>query len=476
MTTRRSPPDGRVGSGDSDKRGRIELSGLSLTTPPGGDQIDEWCDRLDLEPARVEPPRDTPGVGAVCASSLRRGDGDTPGIAYLSATTDDLNAAVIRLQRAGHRLITPAERGPEGLVAVVLGPASVPLRLVQPMPTASQTVQSGTLRAEEYLLRSLGFSAVALALLAGFLAHLLMEGAPHGQVSFAFLIGATASFAGLGTILGYPAEVLAGQDDLDTARTKVTPTEAASSTGDDPAGGWAHWRAGLQAAVAAAVGSGLVVALAAFALVGRPVGFWLLWGWMAAIGGSASAIAAATGRRRGLLSAGRRALGQATDFKKPTPLLRRVWLQGALPVAVANGVGNGLLAWTIYRFGVTSHQMSSETTSAVVIVAVFSWLLGRQWGRADWNGGRILVPAGLGLPSKVRLGPQGAAFGVVGELILLALIAHAVPAAPGAVGAAVFRGLGVALAGGVVFALGAVAGALGAQADEREEEGKEEIS
>jgi hypothetical protein len=145
-----------------------------------------------------------------------------------------------------------------------------------------------------------------------------------------------------------------------------------------------------------------------------------------------------------------------------------VWLQGALPIGVANGLINGLLAWSSYRFGVTSAVVSSESGGAVIIVSILAWFLGHQWGRADLAGGRAEVRAAHALPPKVRLGPQGAVVAVVIELIALGVVAHALGHPPSPLIASCFRGIGAGLAGAVVFGLAAVAGALGAEADERE--------
>lgn len=463
------PPAAGAARAERSARGRVKLVGVALSAPAWADELDAWCEGAGLDP----PGPATDGVGTTRARpltvSLVDGPGDGTGVAWLVAGTDDLDAAVARLVGQGRRLITPPETAPEGRVAVLEGPGGVAVRLVEARPGGRLAAMSAAaLPAEAYLRRQLVAAGVVLAASFGFIAHLFVRQAPAHQVSFAFLAAAAAVVAGVGGLASYATAAPGGQDDHDRGRVRATRGEAAGAEAGDPVAGWRVWLDGCVVAAGAAAVSGLAVGLASFALLGRPVGFWLLWGWLAAVPATAVAVAGGLGRRRGLLAAARRAHGLDVPLPDPAPLLRRAWLVGALPVGLVDGVANAGLAWAVYRFGATQHVVSSETGGAVIFTGLVSYLAGRQWGRADWSAARVRVPASLALPDRVRLGPQGVVVAVVAELILAGLAAHGLSAHPDPVAAAVFRGLAAAVGGGLCFGVAAVSGALGSEADERE--------
>jgi hypothetical protein len=118
------------------------------------------------------------------------------------------------------------------------------------------------------------------------------------------------------------------------------------------------------------------------------------------------------------------------------------------------------LAWSAYRFGVSTKTLSSDVFGSVVVTGALLYLLGRQYGRTDWQAGRLMVPDRLRLPAKVSLGPQGLLFLMIAELIALNLVGHALPHPPPIAAAVAVRAVTSLLAGGAGFGLGAVAGTL----------------
>jgi len=470
------------------RRGRVQLAGLAITAPRWREAVESWCEVVGLDPPGVDV-----GLGGLtrrrsitvelvdpadalpAAESEVRADepeAAEPGIAWLVVTTDDLDAALRRVEAAGSPLIAPPLVDTRGnRVAAVKGPLGFTVRIVELQPRArlSLLAGQGPRRAEAHLRLVAGVNAVSALVLTGFLAHLAVSRSPHHQVSFGFMIGFCTLLAAAAALVGYPNGLMAGEDEHARGAVRTMRAEVAGSDRSDLAGsGWAHWRKGLESAVVAGAAALAVLGLSSAGLLGRPIGFSLLWGWAAAVGGTALVLAGAFGRRRAVLLAGRRAHGLPVIAVGPVPLLRRAWMMGALPLGIFSAAVNVGLAWAAYRYGVSTKTLGSDLLGSVVITAGANYLFGRQWGRADWYAGRVVFPAGMRLPERVRLAPQGVVFAVIGLLVVLNLLGHALSHPPQLDGALALRSFAGLMAGGVGFGLGAVAGTLNAAADARE--------
>jgi hypothetical protein len=354
---------------------------------------------------------------------------------------------------------------------VLKGPVGMSVRVVELQPRArlSLLVDQAPLRAESHLRASAAVSSVVALAISGYFSWLAVERSPHHQVSFGFLIGFCSLFAAAASLTGYPNGLLGGEDDHGRGVVRTLRSEVAGVDPTDLGGsGWAMWRRAAAAAGVAAAGSLLVLGLMSAALLGRPIGFWLLWAWTAAIAGTAMVLSGSLARRRGVLTAGRRAHGLPTVAGPPVPLLRRAWLIGAVPLGLASALINTGLAWTAYRYGVSTKTLSSDLLGSVIVTSGIGYLLVRQWGRADWSARRLIVPDALLLPDKVRLGAQGLVFGVVAELIVLNLAGHALAHPPAIAAAIAMRSIAGLVAGAMGAGLGEVAGALNAAAETRE--------
>ncbi|MHB1487252.1 MAG: VOC family protein [Acidimicrobiales bacterium] len=463
--------------------GQSSLAGVAIAVPHWQAEVDAWCDELGLAPpgerqsllgrlglirpqtlsvTLVDNP-DPTGDGASAAAH--------PPLAWMVATTDQLDQAMERVVAHGGEIISAPGRTAEGLrVAFVSGPRGLPVQLVELDTTARLAAlrNQPPRRTEAHLRASLVANGLAALVTTGLFAHLAVRQAPHHQVSFAFLITWCASLAGAAAFIGYPNGLLGGEDEHGQGAVRTLRSEVAGTDTRDRAAAWGHWRTGAEAAGIGATGTGLGLGLTSFVLLGRPVGFLLLWGWSSMIGGAALVLSGGYGRRRGVLLAGRRAHGLEVEASPPHTLLTRVWLMGALPVAVYSAGANAGLAWVAYRWGVSSATLGSDLAVSVVVTATVNYLIGRQWGRADWRAGRVVVPADLHLPPKVRLGPQGVVFAVVAGLIALNLVGHLLSQPPQVAGAVGLRALGGLLGGGTAFALGAAGGVLNTVAAESE--------
>lgn len=487
----------RTGSGSSgrSRRGRVHLAGVAITAPRWREAIETWCDVVGLDPPGVDAglggltrrrsvtvelvdPADTAETaataGALVVAAGEEGDPSAAeaGIAWLVVTTDDLDAALRRIEAAGSPLIAPPSVDAQGnRVAAVKGPLGFTVRVVelQPRSRLALLAGQGPRRAEAHLRLAAGFNAAAALAFTGFLAHLAVSRSPHQQVSFGFMIGFCTLLAAATALVGYPNGLMAGEDEHARGAVRTMRSEVAGSDPSDLAGsGWAHWRKGGMSAVVAAAASLVVLGLTSVGLLGRPVGFWLLWGWSAAIGGTALVLSGSFGRRRALLIAGRRAHGLPVVVTAPVTLLRRAWLMGALPLGLFSAAANVGLAWAAYRNGVSTKALGSDLLGSVVITAGINYLAGRQWGRADWFAGRVVFSPRMRLPEKVRLAPQGLVFAVIAMLVILNLLGHALSHPPQLNGALALRSFAGLMAGATGFGLGCVAGVLNATAEAEE--------
>lgn len=483
---------GGAGSSGRSRRGRVQLAGLAITAPRWREAIESWCEVVGLDPPGVDAglggltrrrsvavelvdPADTAGTLGAEGPRAAGEDGTAveAGIAWLVVTTDDLDAAIRRAEAAGSPLIAPPLVDVQGnRVAAVKGPLGFTVRIVelQPRSRLALLAGQGPRRTEAHLRLAAGLNATAALVLTGFLAHLAVSRSPHEQVSFGFMIGFCTLLAAAAALVGYPNGLMAGEDEHARGAVRTMRAEVAGSDPSDPAGsGWAHWRRGALSAVVAGAGSLVVLGLSSAGLLGRPVGFWLLWGWSAAIGGTALVLSGAFGRRRAVLVAGRRAHGLPVVASGPVPLLRRAWRMGALPLGLFSASVNVGLAWAAYRNGVSTKTLGSDLLGSVVITAGANYLAGRQWGRADWFAGRVVFSPSMRLPERVRLAPQGLVFAVIAMLVILNLIGHALSHPPQLDGALALRSLAGLMAGGVGFGLGCVAGTLNAAAEAEED-------
>ena len=455
------------------RSGRARLTGLTISAPGWQADLDAWCETVGLQPP-------APGEGSLARIGSTRAtrmnvtlvDGsrsDGP-VLSLTATTDDLDSLIERAKARGSDLLAEPSQAANGIrTAVVIGPAGIQI-CVEERQGRRRATTSAPWRVEDYLLLSTGTTAVVIAAAIGYFCHLAVLHAPHHQVTFGFLIAFCAVLSSLGALVSYPAGLIGGEDDhgqhtVHTLRSEVAgtdPTDRLSVPG-------ARWQSAAQAGAAAGVVAATVLGLFSFAMLGRPVGFWLLWAWAAALGATSVAVSSVFARKRGVLIAGRRAYGLPVQSSAPSGVLGRAWFVGALPLALSSALVNAGLAWTAYRYGVSTKTLSSDIFGAVVVTGGLLYLLGRQSGRSDWRAGRILVPDRLLLPAKVRLGPQGLLYFMIAELIALNLVGHALPHPPSLAVAVVIRSITSFLAGFAGFGLGAVAGALnqaGTEADE----------
>ena len=456
----------------------MQLAGLAIAAPRWREAVESWCEVVGLDP---------PALGASSRGLTRRrpvtvelvdpdeiraaGEGTPaePGIAWLVVTTDDLDAALLRIEAAGSPLLAPPAVDAAGnRLAAVKGPLGFTVRIVelQPRNRLALLAGQGPRRTESHLRLAAAANAVAALVLTGFLAHLAVSRAPHHQVSFGFMIGFCTLLASGAALVGYPNGLMAGEDEHARGSVRTLRAEVAGSDSVDLAAkGWAHWRKGLVSGVAGGVASLVPLGLSSAGLLGRPIGFWVLWGWLAAIGGTALVLSGAFARRRAVLLAGRRAHGMAVSVSSPVPLLRRTWFMGALPFGAFSAAVNVGLAWVAYRNGVSTKTLGSDLLGTVFITAGADYVFGRQWGRADWNAGRVEIPEGMRLPEKVRLAPQGVLFGAIVLLIVLNIAGHALAHPPQVDGALAMRGFAGLIAGAMGFGLGSVAGTLNAAAD-----------
>lgn len=446
------------------RSGRARLTGLTISAPGWQRDLDVWCETVGLQPPL---PQQGPlgWTGLTRASRLNVTLVDSPDDAQpvlsLSAVTDDLDSLLERAKSRGSDVLIPPALSPEGVRSAVLsGPVGIQVR-VEERRSRGLAIVNAPWRVEDYLLLSTATSAVVLAAAIGYFCHLAVLHAPHHQVSFGFLIGFCAVLAGLGAAVAYPAGLIGGEDDQGQRTVHPLRSEVA---GTDPtdllSAPRARWQVAAQAGATAGITAAAVLGLLSFAMLGRPVGFWLLWAWAAAAGATSVSVASAFGRKRGILLAGRRAYGLVVRSEQPVGMLRRVWLIGALPFALSTTVVNAGLAWSAYRFGVSTKALSSDIFGSVIITGGLLYVLGRQSGRTDWQAGRLLVPDRLRLPAKVRLGAQGLLYFMIAELIALNLLGHAIPHPPPVAAAVTFRAVTSFLAGIAGFGLGAVAGAL----------------
>lgn len=462
------------------RRGRVQLAGLAIAAPRWREAVESWCEVVGLDP---------PALGTTSGLTRRRpvtvelvdpsdlqtfGDQASvePGIAWLVVTTDDLDAALSRAEAAGSPLLfAPAVDAAGNRVAAVKGPLGLTVRIVelQPRNRLALLGGQGPRRTEAHLRISAGVNAVAALVLTGFLAHLAVSRAPNHQVSFGFMIGFCTLLAAGASLVGYPNGLMAGEDEHARGAVRTLRAEAAGSDSVDlAASGWAHWRKGAASAAVGGLASLALLGLSSAGLLGRPIGFWVLWGWAAAIGGSALVLSGAFGRRRAVLLAGRRAHGMTVSASAPVPMLRRAWLMGALPFGAFSAAANVGLGWAAYRHGVSTKTLGSDLLGSVFITAAANYLVGRQWGRADWNAGRVAIREDMGLPEKVRLAPQGLVFGAIALLVVLNLAGHALSHPPQIDGALAMRSFAGLVAGAMAFGLGSVAGTLNGAADQAE--------
>lgn len=446
------------------RAGRARLTGLTIAAPNWQRDLDAWCETVGLQPPL---PQQGPfgWIGSTRASRVSVTLVDDPhevqAVLSLTAVTDHLDSLIERAKARGSDVLVQPTSGPGGLRSAVLsGPVGIQVRVEERRPSRV-AASNGPWRVEDYLLLSTVANAAVLIAAIGYFCHLAVLHAPHHQVTFGFLIGFCGVLAGLGATLAYPAGLIGGEDDhgqhtVHSLRSEVAgtdPTDVRALPGRP-------WQLGIQAGSIAGGSSVAVLGLLSFAMLGRPVGFWLLWAWAAAIGATSVAVASALGRKRGILLGGRRAHRLAVRSEEPVGLLTRVWLFGALPFAAASGLVNVALAWSSYRFDVSTKTLSSDVFGSVIVTGTLLYLLGRQAGRTDWQAGRLVVPERLRLPSKVHLGPQGLLFFTIAELIALNLIGHAIPHPPPVGAAVAVRAVTGFLAAVVGFGLGAVAGAL----------------
>lgn len=478
-------PLGLVPQSGRSRKGRVQLAGLAIAAPRWREAVESWCEVVGLDPPALDAgsggltrrrqvavelvdPTDFSGDGAFPGGEASI----EPGIAWLVVTTDDLDAALRRVEAAGSPLLFPPAVDAVGnRLAAVKGPLGFTVRIVelQPRNRIALLAGQGPRRTEAHLRLSAGVNAAAALALTGFLAHMAVSRAPNHQVSFGFMIGFCTLLAAGASLVGYPNGLMAGEDEHARGAVRTLRAEVAGSDSSDlAASGWAHWLKGLVSAGVCAAASLVLLGLSSAGLLGRPIGFWVLWGWAAAIGGSALVLSGAFARRRAVLLAGRRAHGMPVTVPAPVPLLRRAWLMGALPFGAFSAAANVGLAWVAYRHGVSSKALGSDLLGSVFITAGANYVIGRQWGRADWIAGRTVLPEGMGLPEKVRLAPQGLVFGAIALLVVLNLAGHALSHPPQVDGALAMRSFAGLVAGAMGFGLGAIAGTLNAAADRAE--------
>jgi hypothetical protein len=456
------------------RSGRARLTGLTISAPGWQRDLDAWCETVGLQPPLPEQgARGWTGSTRASRVNVTLVDGPQDGgpVLSLTAVTDNLDSLIERAKARGSDLLVQPAIGAGGVRSAVLsGPVGIQVRVEERQTRRIAAAATAPWRVEDYLLLSTATTAVLIAAAIGYFCHLAVLHAPHHQVTFGFLTGFCAVLAGLGALVAYPAGLIGGEDDhgqhtVHTLRSEVAGTDPTDLLSIPRA----RWQLAAQAGAIAGVTAAALLGLLSFAMLGRPVGFWLLWAWAGAAGATSVAVSSVIARKRGILLAGRRAHGLAVQSEPSRGMLRRVWLVGAVPFALSSALVNAGLGWSAYRFGVSTKTLSSDVFGAVVVTGGLLYLLGRQSGRADWRSGRLVVPERLLLPAKVRLGAQGLLYFMIAELIALNLVGHAIPHPPPVAAAVALRTVTSFLAGVAGFGLGAVAGALNqgrAEADE----------
>jgi hypothetical protein len=459
-----------AGTARATGRGRVRLTGLAIAAPGWQDQIETWCEVVGLDPPGGRGSTRRRPLSVSLVESVESGTAESGPIAWLLATTKDLDEALARCASLGAPVIAPPVVEAGGRVAVVKGPLGMPVRIMELAPQGRWAVLADTSprRAEPYLrIATVANALIALAL-TGYFSHLALDHAPHHQASFAFLIGFCCVFAAAAVTGSWFNGMMSGEDAVGQGSAHPVRAEVAGIDQRDGSAGWRRWQGGIQAAAVAAVATALVLGLISAFILGRPLGFWTVWSWSASTAGTAMVLAGSLARRQGLLLAGRRAQALPVESVPAERLLRRVWLFGALPVALLSAAINTGEAWTAYRYGVSTKTLSSDLLSSVIVTAGVSYLFGRQFGRVDLAAGRLSIPESMKLPARVRLGAQGLVFGMVAELVLIYLAGHAIPHPPPLGVAVAVRTIVGLLAGAFGFGIGGVAGALNSAADREE--------
>lgn len=460
-------------AGRASGRGRVRLTGLAIAAPGWQDQIETWCEVVGLDPpgGRGATRRRPLSVSLVEAVEGPDGaPGESGPIAWLLATTKDLDQALARCASLGAPVISDPVLDAGGRVAVVKGPLGMPVRILEPAPQGrwAALADPSPRRAEPYLRIATFVNALIAVALTGYFSHLAVDHAPHHQASFAFLIGFCCVFAAAAVTGSWFNGMMSGEDAVGQGSAQLVRAEVAGVDPADGSAGWRRWQGGVRAAAVAAAATALALGLTSAFLLGRPLGVWTVWSWSASTAGTAMVLGGSLARRKGLLVAGRQAHGLTVEAGPAESLLRRVWLFGALPVALLSAAINTGEAWTAYRYGVSTKTLSSDLLSSVIVTAGVSYLFGRQFGRVDLVAGRLTIPDSMRLPDRVRLGAQGLVFGMLAEVVLIYLVGHALPHPP-TLGLAIAVRTAVGLvAGAFGFGIGGVAGALNTAADRAE--------
>jgi hypothetical protein len=172
------------------------------------------------------------------------------------------------------------------------------------------------------------------------------------------------------------------------------------------------------------------------------------------------------------------ATGAALRTHRPAAvaLLRRAWLDIALPAAVVQAVVNAGAAWLLFHSAAADGTLTKGTAfaDAVLVAALLASLfgtLGQRWGAVDAVSARVShgLPrpgpaAGSGRSARIRaIGPQALVYAAGLAVLATSLAGLVVPSSPSLLRVALVRGL---LAGGltlVACALGVVRGATNAQ-------------
>jgi hypothetical protein len=281
-------------------------------------------------------------------------------------------------------------------------------------------------------------------------------------LSPAALAGLLVGAAATGVVIGWPVGLYGGASDLLAGRIVVDETPEAWRGRGDAFDGRSLWTAAgrwaLGAAAWALAGGGLV----AVVLDGRRAGVLVIAVCLfalAGIGGRAVDLAA---RRRGVDGARLRLVGS------PEPLRRRAWLHFALPVAVAQGLTNGAVAWLLFHDApvgdafapraLTETNALADLGTVVVLLSVLLGSMAAQWGGVDAALGKVDVP--LEERTDRVLGLQGLVYVAFAAMILGRLAGLLLPATPTLLRVMLVRGGFAAVLAGAVTGVAYVRGAL----------------
>lgn len=311
--------------------------------------------------------------------------------------------------------------------------------------------------------------AVANVIAFVLLASVAASRAAHGVLSPAGLVAVVIGAAVAATTTGWVAGFYEGADEaLRGNLDDIAPADHDGLTGRLP------WRRALSWSAGSALWAGAGAVVLAAILQDHSAPFPVLAVALLAIAVPAALAVDVAARAAGA------ATGAALRTHRPdaVALLRRAWLDIALPAAGVQAVVNAGAAWLLFHTAAADGTLTKSTAfaDAVLVAALLASLfgtLGQRWGAVDAVSGRVPhgtpgsgAAAGSGAPAHSArsrvIGPQALVYAAALAVVATSLAGVVVPSAPSLLRVALVRGL---LAGGltlVACALGVVRGATNA--------------